>query len=286
MTELRNPAILAELDRAIATGSHGALFALLARHSGLPGPRPNDKLGWAMAHAIAAQGSRADALVRDLCSVRQGDRGTGEFFPIVGAYCLAARLAAGVVGANEALAALRPLAEDPRHLVRESVVRALVEMGRAAGDGLVESLAAWTDGYLSASSALLAIGARSWLDAQRSAEPAIARLEETFALVENAPRADERSQGYRELVKVLPDAAARVMDRFPEAAVRWLESKATTEHVELREALGKLASAARERGHAAGRLERFERLLDASAPPRRDPKTYVGPTRKRGSRRR
>jgi hypothetical protein len=76
------------------------------------------------------------------------------------------------------------------------------------------------------------------------------------------------------------------MDRFPQATVAWLESKAGTEHVELREALGQLVSTARARGHAAGRLERFERLLDASAPPRRDPKTYVGPTRKRGSRRR
>src|SRR5579859_3557513 len=282
MTDLRNPAIQAELERAIATGSHGALFALLARHSGLPGPRPNDKLGWAGGQAIAAHGSRPDALVRDLGAEANG-RGTAEFFPIVGAYCLAARFAAGAAASDVVLAELRPLAEDSRHLVREGVVRALVEMGRTASDALVGDLATWTDGYLSASSALLAIGARSWIDAQRSAEPVIARLDESFALAENAPRADERSQGYRELLKVLPDVAARVMDRFPEKTAEWLESKAGTEHVDLREALENLASAARARGHAPGKLERFERLFDASAPPRRDPKTYVGPTRKRGS---
>jgi hypothetical protein len=286
MTELRNPAIQAELERAIATGSHAGFFSLLARFSGLPGPQPNDKLGWAVARALAAHGARADALVRDLCAVGRGaERGTGEFLPIVGAYCLAARFVSGADAAS-VLAALRPLAEDSRHLVREGVVRALAEMGRARGDGLVESLAAWTDGYLSASAALLAVGTRSWLDAQRSAEPAIARLDESFALTENASRSDQRSQGYRELLKVIPDVAARLMDRFPEATLAWFESKAGTEHVELREALDQLAVNAREHGHARGKLERFERLFDASAPPRRDPKTYVGPTRKRGSRRR
>jgi hypothetical protein len=127
---------------------------------------------------------------------------------------------------------------------------------------------------------------RSWLDGLRSAEVVLQRFDEAFALVEAAPRADQRSQGYRELLKTLPEASARLTDRFADAAVTWLESKAGTEHVELREALAELARRIGSHGHSRGRLERFEKLFAASAPPRRDPKTYVGPTRQRGARRR
>ncbi len=286
MTELRNAAIAAELDRAAARGSHAELFALLCRFSGLPGPRPNENLAWGVAHAVAAMGRRADALVRDLCATAgTHEKGTGEFLPIVGAFCIAARFASGV-SAEDSIEALRPLTEDARHLVRSGAVAALVEMGRTGGDALVGELAAFTDGYLSASVAIDAMTARSWLDALRSAETLLARLDEAFSLVEAAPRADQRSQGYRELLKVMPEAWSRVLDRFSDATAAWLESKAATEHVELREALGEFARRATSRGHARGKLARFESLLAASAPPRRDPKTYVGPTRQRGSRRR
>jgi len=286
MTELRNATIAAELDRAIARGEHGELFALLRRFSGLPGPRPNEKLAWGVAHAVGAFGPRADALVRELCATgRTPEKGTGEFLPIVGAFCLAVRFTSGT-GAEAVVRELRPLSEDSRHLVRAGVVAALGEMGRAAGEELSGVLADWTDGYLSASVALEAMTARTWLDGLRSPQTVLLRFDEAFALVENAPRADQRSQGYRELLKTLPEASARLMDRFPDATVAWLESKAGTEHVELREALAEFVARIGSRGHARGKIERFEKLFAASAPPRRDPKTYVGPTRQRGARRR
>jgi hypothetical protein len=111
-------------------------------------------------------------------------------------------------------------------------------------------------------------------------------LEEAFDLAERAPRADQRSQGYRLLVKSLADAPARLLDRFPQATLAWLEGKAVTRDVDLRGALSDLVRQARSRGHGAGVLSKLEQALAASAPPRRDPKTYVGPTRKRGARRR
>jgi hypothetical protein len=287
MTELRNPAIAAELDRAIARGSHAELFALLCRFSGLPAPRANEKLAWGVAHAVGAFGPRADALVRDLCATgRAAEKGTVEFLPIVGAFCVAVRFASNTSAADAALADLRPLSEDSRHLVRAGVVAALGEMGRTSGEEVAVALAAWTDGYLSASVALEAVSARAWLDGLRSPEAVLARFDEAFALVENAPRADQRTQGYRDLLKTLPEAAARLMDRFADATVAWLESRAGTEHVDLREALSQLVAKVGSRGHARGKLEHFEKLFAESAPPRRDPKTYVGPTRQRGSRRR
>jgi hypothetical protein len=298
MTELRNAAIAAELERAIARGSHLDLFALLRRFSGLPAPHANEKLAWGVAHAVGAYGARADALVRDLCATgRVAEKGTAEFLPIVGAFCLAVRfMSAGApkaasgcasgASAEAVLRDLRPLSEDSRHLVRAGAVAALAEMGRAAGLPLVEALAEWTDGYLSASVALEAMSTRAWLDGIRSPEAVLSRFDEAFTLVEGAPRADQRSQGYRDLLKTLPEALAKMMDRFTDATVTWLESKAGTEHVELREALGDVVAKVGARGHARGKLEHFEKLFAASAPPRRDPKTYVGPTRQRGSRRR
>jgi hypothetical protein len=288
MVELRNAAITAELERAISRRTYSELFVLLCRFSGLPSPRANEKLAWAVAHAVAAYGSRADGLVRELCSSGRGrtpERGTVEFLPIVGVFCLAARVLAGT-DPEVALAELRPLSEDPRHLIRESVERALAEMGHGKSEEIVALLTSWMDGYLSASVALEAATARTWLDALRSPDEILARLDETFALLEDAPRADQRSQGFRTLLKVMPEASARLMDRFPDAMVVWLESKAATDHVELREALGDLIVRIRAHGHTQGKLESFERQFAESAPPRRDPKTYVGPTRKRGARRR
>jgi hypothetical protein len=288
MIELRNPAIATELEKAVARRTYADLFTLLRRFSGLPGPHPNEKLGWAVAHAVAAYGSRAEGLVAELCAVGRGrvpEKGTAEFLPIVGAFCQAARFASGA-DAESVLSGLRTLSEDPRHLVREGVVAALDEMSHAAGKELVELLGAWTDGYLSASVALDAMTKRSWLDGLKSPEPLLARLDEVFSLAESAPRADQRSQGYRTLLKTLPEGLARLMDRFPDATVAWLESRAGIEHVELREAFADVALRLRAHGHAAGKLEQFGRLFAASAPPRRDPRTYVGPTRKRGTRRR
>src|SRR5262245_27037292 len=156
MIELRNPAIATELEKAVARRSYSDLFTLLRRFSGLPGPNPNEKLAWAVAHAVAAYGSRAEGLVAELCSVGRGrvpEKGTAEFLPIVGAFCLAARFSSGA-DTESVLGALRALAEDPRHLVRKSVVTALGEMTHREREVLVELLGTWTDGYLSASVAL------------------------------------------------------------------------------------------------------------------------------------
>ena len=283
---LRNAAIATELERAVARRTYDELFALLCRFSGLPAPRSNEKLGWAVAHAIADHGSRADDLLGVLCAEGRGvGKGTVEFLPIVGAFGWAARFARGTP-ARAVLAALRELAEDPRHSVRGGVVTALVEMGHTGGEEVADALASWSDGFLSASVALEAVSARTWLDGLRSHEAAIARLDEAFSLAHDASRSDQRSQGYRTLLKTLPEAAARIVDRFPDAAVAWLESRASTEHVELREAMGELVTRVLAHGHGLGKLERFEELFAQSAPPRRDPKTYVGPTRKRGAKRR
>ncbi|HEX9406710.1 MAG TPA: hypothetical protein VF975_05290, partial [Thermoanaerobaculia bacterium] len=66
---IRNPALVAEIESAVARRSYRDLFARLCRSSGLPGPRPNHKLAWAVGEAIAKHARRADALVAELCSI-------------------------------------------------------------------------------------------------------------------------------------------------------------------------------------------------------------------------
>ena len=208
-----------------------------------------------------------------------------EYLPMVGAYCQAARFVAGS-NREAALAGMRALAEDTRHAVRDSVIRALLEISREASDDLVDLLGQWTDGYLSASVALATLATRSWLDRMKSPTALLARFDEAFSLAEGAPRSDQRSQGFRTLVKTLAESPAVVMARFPVETIVWLESRAATANVDLRGAVDDLVQRARARGHGIGELEGVEQQLDAGAKPRRDPKTYVGPTRKRGARRR
>jgi hypothetical protein len=283
---LRNRALAAELETAVARRNYTALFNLLCRLSGLPGPRANDALAWAFGEEVARAGTRADDLVRELCAMNPARAPAGtdsEFLPMAGAACIGARLALSPDA--ELMGRLRLLAEDPRHLVRDGVCRALIEASRVRGDDLAERLSAWTDGYLGAAVALEALTARVWLDQSRTATAVLGRLEEAFDLAERASRSDERSQGYRLLLKQLAEAPARVLDRFPAPTLTWIEAKAATRNVDLRAAMSELLQKARSRGHGARTMEKAEQAFADSAPPRRDPKTYVGPTRKRGARR-
>jgi len=284
---LRNPVIAAALDGALS-GNSGPFFSQVCRFSGLPGPRPNWKLAWSVGYAIAAAGPRGDRLLTELVSLdlRRAPAGTvEEFLPLIAALSLGARFLNGAKPAP-LLRDMRLLAEDARHLVREAVVVALGEMGRSRGDELVPALASWTDGYLSATVALQALTQRHWLDAMKSPTDMLLRFDEAFSLVEAATRSDQRSQGYRALVKSLAEAPARAMDRFPDETLAWIATRVATSDVELHATLGTYLEKARARGHGPGRLENVEGQLQAAAPPRRDPKTYVGPTRQRGAKRR
>ena len=286
-SQIRDPALLAAVDDAALRKVFDPLMRLLRRHSGLPGPRPNLPVATAVAARIAEHGETANALVADLCNtddrVRPG--GPDDFFPICGAMAHAARFRLGIAP-DRALDALRQLAEDRRHLVRGGVIAALRQMAcdkDDQADRVVRALAAWMDGYLPAAVAIETIAHRSVLDRIHAAEAdTVMRLEEGFFLAENAPRADERSQGYRELVGALSNAPVAIMSRFGDRTAAWLEGRAKTKVPELRRAIEAVSAKARDAGHGSARVAEIEAALSASAPERRDPLTYVGTTRQRG----
>lgn len=286
-TSLRDPALIAALDAAVTGGDARELFALLSRKSGLPGLRPNWTLAQAVAEHIATYGKKGNGLVRELLAMDE-DRAPAdtsrEFLPLCGALALAARWKAKV-DRKGAMSALHAMAEDNRRLVRDAVVEALRNMASEDEEDWLSALSSWTDGYLQAVVVLDAISERHVLDRLKSSELVLARLDEAFRLAEAAPRAHQRSQGYRVLVKVLGEASARIMSRFPDAVSAWLQERAATQSVDLRESIQRGIEHARKLGHGEARIEGISRALEESAPPRRDPLTYVGPTRGRGRKR-
>lgn len=284
---IRDPQLLASLDEALA-GNPREFFEQLSRKSGLPGPRPNFSLALAVAEQIAAQGKQGNALTRELCGMdetRAPADTSREILPVVGALTLAARYKANI-DSKRALAALHTMADDERRLVREAVVLALRHIAKASDESFFETLSPWMDGYLQSVAVLDTLSDRHVLERMTKSEPILARLDDAFRLIEEAPRAHRRMQGHRVLVRVLGEAPAAVMVKFPDEIAAFLTERATTKSPDIRASVEKAIDRARKAGLREGRVEGALEALDESAPPRRDPLTDVGPTRGRGRRRR
>jgi hypothetical protein len=264
------------------------LFDLLTRGSGLPGVRANAALAATFAEACVAIGRAADPLATRLATL-DADRAPGgsalEFLPVCGVTALGLRGAKDGSVRARVLATLHDCAEDLRWRVREAAIDALARIGEADADALVDAVATWTDGFFQAAAVLRALAQSRWLSHVTGADAALARLDEAFALARGAERASERYPGYKALVEALGIAPGAVAARFGPRAfdllVRWADVKEPM----LREAIeanlgGRLAS------RYAEDVRRVREALAASAPTRRDPRTYVGPTRGRGRKRR
>jgi hypothetical protein len=268
-------------------GKCTSLYTFLERHGALPGPRPNFKLAVAAAGALVAKGARGLNVLRQLQlmtpSVAAANT-SSEYLPVVGVVgvgCQAAR------GASETIAnvllALQPFAEDPRTHVRGAVLHALREVLDAHTDDAVESLKSWTDGYLQACAALDAMAEPLVMQHLKQPDRIVQRLDESFDLLDRAPRSHERSQGYRALMRAIGATPAVVGRRFPVEVGKWLLQRAGTQNPELREAIASTIHKMRGAGVRHGDVEQAERALEASRPAPRDPRSYVGPTRGRGT---
>lgn len=275
---LKSSRLEAALEQALAHEKTDDLFDLLARASGLPGPRANMDLARAMGLSIAGHKGRADGLLRRMIATDQ------EFVRLIAAITLGARSIAGI-DVKTALAGLQDLAGDARHAVRSGVVLALRLRITALGEAAVDELAAWTDGYLQAHVALEALAERSILDALPSAAPVIARLDEAFALADKSKRADERLQGVRTLRAGLPKQIVTFAARYPEL-IGWVEQAAGLKRPETREVVAEAIRLLRKANLSDAEAKRLDALMTASAKPPRDPSRIVEGTRKRSKGRR
>ncbi|MEO7330182.1 MAG: hypothetical protein ABI193_16525, partial [Minicystis sp.] len=256
---LKSARLEAALEQAIAHDRTDDLFDLLARASGLPGPRANLDLARAMGLSIAAHRGRADALLRRMIATDQ------EFVRLIAAVALGARSIAGL-DTKTALAGLQELAGDARHSVRSGVVLALRLRITALGEAAVDELAAWTDGYLQAHVALEALAERSILDPLPAAAPVLTRLNEAFALADLSKRADERLQGVRTLRAGLPKQIVTFAARFPDV-IGWVESAAAMKRPETREVVAETIRLLRKANLSDAEAKRLDALMTASAKP-------------------
>jgi hypothetical protein len=272
------------LDHAIA-GRRERLFDLLARGSRLPGPRANDALAEAFAHACRARGASVDRLVETMCRL-SADEAPGatplEFLPMCGILALGARTAHDAALRARGLAELHACADDLRFRVRDAVVDALAHIGGASGDALVGAVASWMDGYFHAAAVLRAMTREPWLSTLHAAEPVVARLDEAFALVRDAPRSAARYPGHKALLETLVQAPPVLAVRFGvpvfDLLVRWT----STGDPALRDVLGATVRNKKLAGRFAPELSRLRAALAASQAAPRNPDHDFGPSRDRG----
>ena len=282
----RSEALTHALDAAIA-GDARALYELLARMGGLPGPRANAGVILAFSNECAARGKTADPLVTQMATL-DVDAAPGatkyEILPMCGVAALGARAASDAL-AMRAIAILHECAEDLRFRVRDGVAEALARIGEKRGEPLAHDLASWMDGYFHAATVLQALAEQRWLT--RIAQPAvvIARMEEGFALAKNAPRAAARYPGFKALIDALATLPVEAAARFGVPVFDMLERWSAVKDPTLREVVERVLRSPRLGGRFAAEIAKARGALTATEAPRRDPKSYVGPTRGRGRKR-
>jgi hypothetical protein len=272
------------LDEAIA-GREGRLFDLLARGSRLPGPQANDTLAEAFAQACRARGATVDKLAFRMCRL-SADEAPGatplEFLPLCGVRAVGARSAVDANVRSEGLSELHARADDLRFRVRVAVIAALSNVGGAAGDALVASVASWTDGYFHAAAVLRAMSREPWLSAIHDAEGVVARIDEALILFRDAPRSAARYPGHKSLVEALSQAPTPLALRFGvpvfDLLIRWTSSKDPA----LRDVLGATVREKKLTGRFAPELVRLRTALESSQPAPRNPDHDFGPSRDRG----
>jgi hypothetical protein len=199
-----------------------------------------------------------------------------------GVLALGARAAGDPSARARFLPELHARADDVRFRVRDAVVAALARIGETAGDDLVDEVASWMDGYFHAAAVVRALATQGWLGAIRETGPALARLDEAYVLVKDAPRAAARYPGHKALVEALMATPRQLAVRFGtpvfEVLVRWGQ---TSDPV-LRSIPSAVLADAKLAGRFHDDVARLRSTLDASLPPPRNPDHDFGPTRRRG----
>lgn len=276
------------IDRAIK-GDRRALFDILARGSKLPGTRANDALASAFADIVATR-DKGLRLALEMAALH-ADEAPGdtalEFLPVCGVYAL------GAIGARakdekartRAVAALHDAAEDLRFRVRDAVPLALEAIGAAHGPWLARALAGWMDGFFHAAAALRALARPNFLNALAEADEPVARLDEAWTLVAEAPRSMVRYPGHKALMEELAKVAAPFALRFGAPVFDALEARARSlKDPVLRDALERCVREGKLGARFASDVARVRAALSETAPPVRDPRAAPRPTRRRGRR--
>lgn len=292
---IRNEDLRRALDDA-AQRKPSRLGDLLARNSGLPGPRPNVAFAEVVGIAIAERPLReADAILAPLAAEDAAPDTSLAFLPIVAAYGYTALIRAKK---NErgAWLALAELAADERTPVRVATSQALAQLATRdprGGDVLVGAMRAWFEledreiRWGSLATALDALVERDALTTVRDREALLALASDWIAQLADAPRAAERSDARRRsFASFAVAAAAFVRDIHGTVdGATWLEMEcARAYHPDVRRSFETAIERLKKRGASerAYVLEALTKALASSAKPPRDPTLERKGTRRRG----
>jgi hypothetical protein len=291
---LKSEALLAALTEAL-NGSSQRLEDLLARHGGMPGPKPNLKLAAAFGVELAELPGTLAPLLTRLSGDDSAPDQARVFLPIAGAHGWAQRLRAGRE-VEPAWGALCELCADERAPVRVGTLDALITLATREGgaDTLVERALGWLDtddrelAFGAAALVIEALGDARVLAMVRDQEGLLTYLSQAIDRIANAPRSAERSDGRRRALTSLGGTLAAVVAlvRAGDRGMHWFQAECErAKHPDLRAALSlalrRLPSIPQ--APTAAVVDALRTTLEGSAKPLRDP-TRVRPGTGRGRR--
>jgi hypothetical protein len=284
---------LAELVDAAVSGSPRPLYDRLTRGSGLPGVTGNLELANTFGEVCVSRGPKVDKFIIQL-ALLDADSAPGgtelEFLPMCGVVAVGARAVVAEPKAGPTLlGALHDAAEDLRWRVRALVPVALAGVGASQGVGLLDDLGHWLEGYFHGAAVLLALADQRWLTTiqEKDAARVVATANASFELLRGSSRSASRYPGFKALVDAVSTVPAELAMRFAPAMFECMtEWAAETKDPAIRDLVSKNLENPRLKARHAESVSAVRRALEASAPARRDPRSYVGPTRGRGKKKR
>jgi len=283
--QIRNAEFQAALDAAM-DGDDRKLVRFLIQYTNIKSQPPSAEFSVAFGDTVAELGEDADEMLQALLTVDEklvgGDKAVSGLAILV-AYALVARIERKK-RAEEGWEILEDLAANELHTVRDGVVQALTRLAASSESWtskLLTRFASWTDGYLQGSVALDVLTQKGVL--ARMADPAELqqRLQECFDQAVDAPRSAARSQGRRRLIEVLGQVIPTLAQRFP-TILDWFAEHADSKDPAIKEALETALARLEKLSLPSTSLDPIRAALDGARGARRDPTTYVGPTRGRG----
>ena len=215
--------LVALFDGYASTGDVEVLIGYLLTHSNLPGRRANLELAGAFGDLVAERTAGGTTGLWHLCvelaaisAVKAPVNSPEEFLPFCGALGFGAIGSVSPRTADEALAVLRKLANDPRWRTREAVRSGLQRMLTARASDTLRALYTWVDtgDCLQMRAAAAAVAEPALLRDEGMARSALELHRQVFGHV--MVEAERRSEPFRTLRKALGYTLSVVVQALPE----------------------------------------------------------------------
>lgn len=218
-------------------GQKKALFDLLEKSSGLPGPRANLELMYSFARSVASMNLQEWQweVIVEMASISPSKAPVNtpkEYLPVCGIVAMGALLAEGLPRPRKraAMGALRKAASDPRWRTREGAAMALQLIGEKDPSALRDIVSQWLPGASPLEMRAIAAGL-AHPPLLGDADFALFCLETSRAILREAariPAASRRGEEFRVLRQGLGYALSVFVEKRPREGFQLLEETASS----------------------------------------------------------